>query len=107
MLPGPRILHVARLDDRAHRRPGQLRDYVRKQKAAGADLIKIFASKSIREGGAQTMTDEQLQAACGEAKAQGLRTLVHAHAADAVRRAAMAGCTEIEHGAYVSDEVLN
>jgi hypothetical protein len=26
----------------------------------GADLIKIFASKSIREGGAQTMTDEQI-----------------------------------------------
>ena len=69
-------------------------------------VIKIFASKSIREGGARTMTDEQLTAACGEAKAQGLRTLVHAHAADAVLAAAKAGCSQIEHGAYVSDEAL-
>ena len=51
---------------------------------AGADLIKIFASKSIREGGTKTMTDDQLRAACGEATAAGLRTLVHAHAADAI-----------------------
>ena len=53
--------------------------------AAGADLIKIFASASIRDGGKQSMTDEQLVAACGEAKAQGLRTIVHAHSAESVR----------------------
>jgi imidazolonepropionase-like amidohydrolase len=52
------------------------------------------------------MTDEQLAAACGEAKAQGLRTLVHAHAADAVLAAVRAGCSQVEHGAYVSDEGL-
>jgi imidazolonepropionase-like amidohydrolase len=52
------------------------------------------------------MTDEQLTAACGEAKGQGLRTLVHAHAADAVLAATKAGCFQIEHGAYVSDEAL-
>src|SRR5207249_3976802 len=45
-------------------------------------------------------------AACGEAKAVGLRTLVHAHAADAVLAAARAGCTQIEHGAYVNEEAL-
>ena len=52
------------------------------------------------------MTDEQLAAACGEAKTQGLRTLVHAHAADAVLAAAKAGCSQVEHGAFVSDEGL-
>ena len=52
------------------------------------------------------MTDAQLSAACGEAKAQGLRTLVHAHAPDAVLAAARAGCSQIEHGAFVSDEGL-
>jgi imidazolonepropionase-like amidohydrolase len=106
VLPGPRILtSMGSLNERTGT-PDQIREYVRKQKAAGADLIKIFASKSIREGGEKTMTDEQLQAACGEAKAQGLRTLVHAHAADAVLSSAKAGCTEIEHGAFVSDEGL-
>ena len=106
VLPGPRILSSLGSMNVNTGGPDVLRDYVRKQKEAGADLIKIFASKSIREGGAQTMTDAQLQAACGEAKAQGLRTLVHAHAADAVLAAAKAGCSEVEHGAFVSDEGL-
>jgi imidazolonepropionase-like amidohydrolase len=106
ILPGPRILtSLGSMSERTGT-PEQMREYVRKQKSAGADLIKIFASKSIREGGAKTMTDEQLAAACGEAKAQGLRTLVHAHAADAVLAAARAGCNQVEHGAFVSDEAL-
>ena len=86
--------------------PDALREYVRKQKQAGADFIKIFASRSIREGGGKTMTDEQLDAACGEARSLGLRTLVHAHAADAILSASRAGCTQVEHGAYASDEAL-
>jgi imidazolonepropionase-like amidohydrolase len=103
VLPGPRILTSLGSMNETTGGPDVLRDYVRKQKEEGADLIKIFASKSIREGGAQTMTDAQLQAACGEAKAQGL---VHAHAADAVLAAARAGCSQVEHGAFVSDEGL-
>ncbi len=87
--------------------PAKLRELVRQRKQAGADLIKIFASKSIREGGAQTMTDAQLEAACGEAKAQGLRTIVHAHSAESAKAATLAGCTSIEHGAYVTDEVFD
>jgi imidazolonepropionase-like amidohydrolase len=106
VLPGPRILtSLGSMNERTGG-PDELRAYVRKQKAAGADLIKIFASKSIREGGGQTMTDEQLVAACGEAKTAGLRTLVHAHAASAAMAAVKAGCTQVEHGAFVSDEVM-
>jgi imidazolonepropionase-like amidohydrolase len=106
VLPGPRILSSLGSMNERTGEPEALRAYVIKQKAAGADLIKIFASKSIRDGGAQTMTDAQLAAACGEAKAQGLRTLVHAHAPEAVLAAAKAGCHQIEHGAFVSDEGL-
>ena len=86
--------------------PDQLRDRVRQLKADGADVVKIFASESIRTGGAPTMTQEQLEAACGEANALGLRTVVHAHAAEAVLRVTRAGCTQVEHGAYASDEAL-
>ena len=86
--------------------PDELRALVRARKAAGADLIKIFASKSIREGGGQTMSDAQLVARCGEAQAQGLRTLVHAHSAESMRAAALAGCTQIEHGVFATAEVL-
>ncbi|HUE87600.1 MAG TPA: amidohydrolase family protein [Vicinamibacterales bacterium] len=106
VLPGPRILtSLGSMSERTGT-PDQLRAYVKKQKEAGADFIKIFASRSIRDGGAPTMTDEQLQAACGEARALGLRTLVHAHAAEAILRAARAGCTQVEHGAYADDEAL-
>jgi len=79
---------------------------VRDAKAAGADLIKLFASASIRDGGKQTMTDDQLKAACGEANTLGLRTLVHAHSPESIRASVLAGCTQIEHGNFATDDVL-
>ncbi|HEY6251553.1 MAG TPA: amidohydrolase family protein [Candidatus Angelobacter sp.] len=104
-IPGPRVLTALRPISDPRLTPDQIRDAIRKLKADGADLVKIFASKSIRDGGGQTLSDEQLQAACGEAKAQGLRTLVHAYKS-AVRASALAGCTEVEHGTYATDEDL-
>src|SRR5205085_6353478 len=85
--------------------PDEIRAFIRKQKAAGADLIKIFASQSIRQGGGMTLSQEQLNAACDEAKKQGLRALVHAYKT-AVRAATLAGCTEIEHGTMATDDDL-
>src|SRR5262247_517276 len=105
-LPGPRILTSIRQVNENSGTPEQLRELVRNLKADGADVVKIFASKSIRDGGGQTMTDEQLMAVCGEAKAQGLRTMVHAHAAGAIKAAVHAGCGQIEHGVFVDDESL-
>lgn len=52
------------------------------------------------------MTDEQLRAACGEAGALGLRTVVHAHSAEAMKAATLAGCTQVEHGVFATDDVL-
>jgi imidazolonepropionase-like amidohydrolase len=84
--------------------PEEIRAFVRRQKAAGADLVKIFLNYS--PGRPELMLSRaQLEAACGEAKALGLRTLVHAYG-DAVRAAALAGCTSVEHGALATDEDL-
>jgi imidazolonepropionase-like amidohydrolase len=108
ILPGPRILTaVEPLIGRGEQTgtPDEIRAFLRKQKDAGADLIKIFASQSIRLGGGMTLSQEQLNAACDEAKKQGLRTLVHAYK-DAVRAATVAGCTEIEHGTLATDDDL-
>ena len=107
-LAGPRILTAAEpLFGQGEKTgtPEEIRAFVRKQKAAGADVIKIFASQSIRQGGGMTLSQEQLNAACDEAKKQGLRTLVHAYK-DAVRAATLAGCTEIEHGTLATDDDL-
>src|ERR1700737_2210490 len=105
-IPGPRILtSFEPLTDRSGD-PEKLVALVRERAAAGADLIKLFASKSIRDGGAQTMTSAQLEAACGEAGKLGLRTLVHAHSPGSMRAAVQAGCTQIEHGIFPTPEVL-
>ncbi|MEP6690632.1 MAG: amidohydrolase family protein [Gemmatimonadaceae bacterium] len=105
-VPGPRILtSLEPLSDRSGS-PDSLRALVRLRKAQGADFIKLFASASIRDGGKQTMTRAQLDAACGEAKAIGLRTLVHAHSAESMAAASSAGCTQIEHGVFATDDVL-
>src|SRR6202030_3352019 len=64
------------------------------------------ATASIRDGGKQTMTDEQIQATCNEATKLGLRSVVHAHAPGGARAAVLAGCTSIEHGAFLDDATL-
>ena len=107
-LPGPRILTSA--DPLVGRgpqtgTPDEIRAYIRRQKEAGADVIKIFASQSIRQGGAMTLSADQLNAACDEARKLGLRTVVHAYK-DAVRVATLAGCTQIEHGTLATDDDL-
>jgi imidazolonepropionase-like amidohydrolase len=107
-IPGPRILTaVEPLEGKGEKTgtPDEIRAFVRKQRQVGADLIKIFASQSIRQGGGMTLSQDQLNAACDEANKQGLRTLVHAYK-DAVRAAALAGCTEVEHGTLATDDDL-
>ncbi len=103
---GPRILTAVRQFNDTSRTPEQIRAWVRETAAMGADVIKIFASKSIRDGGGQTLTDEQILAACDEARKLGLRSWVHAHAASAVRAAVNAGCTAVTHGTQVGPAEL-
>lgn len=104
LVPGPRLLtSLGALTERNAGTPDQIRQWVRQTAAQGADLIKIFATGSSRDGGKQTLTDEQIYAACGEAKSVGLRSMVHAHSDPAARVATLAGCTSIEHGSQVSD----
>lgn len=107
IIPGPRILTSWNSINENTGTPEQIREYARKMKAEGADVIKLFATKSIRDGGAQSMTDAQIQAACGEAKALGLRAAVHAHASDGATAAINAGCTSIEHGTFIDDKTFD
>lgn len=103
--PGPRVItSLGSLNERSRGgTPDSLRAAVRGFKERGADVIKIFASKSIRDGGEATMTDEQLAAACGESRALGLRSVVHAHSSEAAQRASRNGCTQVEHGVFADD----
>jgi len=104
-LPGPKILTSLEPIHDPKLTPEQIREAVRTLKADGADEIKIFASTGLGSGGKPTLSQEQLDAACGEAKAVGLRSVVHAFGR-AVGMSALAGCTSVEHGLMASDDNL-
>lgn len=98
--PGPRILtSLAPIQGDSSLSADSLRALVRHRKEQGADLIKIFASKSQRVGAGPTFTDEQLRVLCSEAASLGLRTMVHAYRSQSAV-AARAGCRQIEHLTY-------
>jgi imidazolonepropionase-like amidohydrolase len=103
--PGPRVLTSLQPITDSKLTPDQIRETVRQRKAEGADLIKIFASTGLCSAGKQTMSEEQMDAACGEARQVGMRTVVHAFG-KAVGISARAGCTSVEHGIWASEDDL-
>lgn len=106
-LPGPRILTALEPIADEKMTVEQLRAHVDKMADEGADVIKVFASQSIRTGGGPTMSQEQMDAICGEAKKRGLRVAVHAHGPESVTRAVRAGCTSVEHGVLIGQTELD
>ena len=108
--PGPRILssldQIQGQNQNGPLTPDALRERVKRDKANGADVIKFFASGSIRDGGKMNVTQEQVDAVCGEAKAQGLRSLVHAHDSASIIASVKAGCSEIEHGLFADEAAI-
>jgi imidazolonepropionase-like amidohydrolase len=105
LIIGPRLLTSIDAVRPGNRSPDELRAQVQKLKSQGADLIKLYGSASGFQGGAANVTLEQMTAVCGEARVQGLRSVVHAIATEAVTRAVKAGCAEIEHGS-ADDEAI-
>ena len=105
-LPGPRILTSLRAVHAQIGTPEEIRAFVHQLDADGADVVKVFASASIREGGGLVMSNEQLEAVCREATAVGLRTVVHAYGTDGVTATIEAGCGGIEHGTRYDDTVI-
>lgn len=106
LIPGPRILTSITQLSSTRTSPDSLRVQVRELKAQSADVIKLFASSGLGSGGAQTLSDAQIAAICGEATAVGLRSVVHAISAASVRASVLGGCTQIEHGVFFTDAEL-
>ena len=111
LIPGPRLFVSGEpLNESAIKvtdGEAPMREYVRKQVAANVDVIKIFGSLSSRAGGGPTYTLEQMKAAVDEAHKAGKPVAVHAHAAEAVRRAILAGADTVEHGALMDDATID
>jgi len=83
-----------------------LRAMVRERAEHGSDWIKVFATRSSRQGGTPVYSQEQLSWICDEAGKVGIPVAAHAHAAEGVRRAVLAGARTIEHGALLDEPTL-
>jgi imidazolonepropionase-like amidohydrolase len=102
LLPGPRILtSIDLLNGHTAGSPEQVREWVRATRDKGADVIKLFAD------GHGTLDSDQIDAACAEARANGLRAVVHATTLPAIKAAAEAGCTTVEHGSQIDESTLD
>jgi imidazolonepropionase-like amidohydrolase len=88
----------------------QMRAAVRQRYKDGADAIKIAATGGVlslaKSGQAPLFTDEELEAVVQTAKDYGLTVIAHAHGADGMLRAVKAGVHSIEHGTYMTDEII-
>lgn len=106
VLPGARVLTSAGVIHAGTGGPDKIIERIRELKRDGADFIKIVAAGTLRDGGQRTMSDEQLEAACREAAALNVHSLVHAHNPREARTAILSGCSQIEHGGFLTDEIF-
>ena len=90
--------------------PDDARKAVREQLKAGADVIKIIATGGVMtpgvEPGSPQLTLEEMRAAIEEASRAGRRTAAHAMASSGISDAIAAGITSIEHGIYLTEEIV-
>ena len=90
--------------------PGDARQAVRQRYKDGADLIKITATGGVlslaKSGQNPQFTDEELTALIETATDYGMHVAAHAHGTEGMKRAVLAGVRSIEHGTFMSDEVI-
>jgi len=88
----------------------EARQAVRQRYKEGSDLIKITATGGVlsyaRSGDAPQFRTDEIQAIVETAKDYGYRVAAHAHGAEGMKRAVVAGVTSIEHGTHMDDEVM-
>ncbi len=90
--------------------PADARKAAREQLKAGADVIKLIATGGVMtagvEPGSPQLTLEEMRAAIEEAGKAGRRTAAHAQGSAGVWDALEAGITSIEHGIYLTEEIV-
>jgi imidazolonepropionase-like amidohydrolase len=86
----------------------QVRHVVRAQVKYGVDVIKILATGGVLSKGdspgAPQFTLEELKVAADEAHMAGRKIAAHAHGAQGIKNAILAGIDSIEHASLADDE---
>lgn len=84
---------------------------VRQRYKNGADVIKVMATAGVlsieKDGSGPQMTMEELKAVVQIANDYHMITAAHAHGAEGIRRAVEAGITTIEHGTYMTEDIMD
>ncbi|MBP6750333.1 MAG: amidohydrolase family protein [Xanthomonadaceae bacterium] len=100
--PGPTEGVVNSVDD--------ARQAVRQRYKDGSDVIKITATGGVlsyaRSGDAPQFTVDEIKSVVDTARDYGYRVAAHAHGTEGMKRAILGGVTSIEHGTYMTDEVM-
>lgn len=101
--PGPKNGVVNSVED--------ARKAVRQRYKEGADWIKITATGGVlsvaKNGQNPQFTDEEFSSIVDTATDYGLRVAAHAHGTEGMKRAVIAGVASIEHGTYMTPEVMD
>lgn len=91
--------------------PDEMIKAVRLQHKRGSDLIKIASTGGVldfgKDGAGSQMSIEEIRAIVTTAKDYGMRVACHAHGAEGIRRAVIAGVNSIEHGTFLNDEDIS
>ena len=86
------------------------RKAVRQRYKEGADFIKITATGGVlslaKSGQNPQFTEEELRSVIKTANDYGMHVAAHAHGDEGMLRAVNAGITSIEHGTYMSEDVM-
>ena len=83
---------------------------VRQRYKNGADVIKITATGGVlsvaKDGSGPQFTVDEIAAVVQAANDYGMVTAAHAHGAEGMKRAVLGGIHSIEHGTYMTEEVM-
>ena len=86
------------------------RKAVRQRYKDGADLIKLTATGGVlslaTNGQNPQFTQEELETIVAIAKDYGMTVAVHAHGSEGMKRAVLAGVDSIEHGTFMTPEIM-
>jgi imidazolonepropionase-like amidohydrolase len=90
--------------------PWEVRQKVRLLAHNGVDLIKMLSTGAVLTHGSSPssieFTPEELAAGVDEAHHFGLRVAVHAHAAQGIKNAILAGAASVEHAEMLDDDTI-
>jgi imidazolonepropionase-like amidohydrolase len=105
------LTHDAGPDEGVINSPEDARKAVRYRYKQGSQLIKITATGGVlslaASGQNPQLTQEEIDAVVSIANDYGMHVAAHAHGSEGMKRAVLAGVASIEHGTFMTEEIMD